>query len=130
VALCYTNAAVSLPEAAKERDWDFLALVLATVAGLCLLAFAAGAALARLLRADPARRAALVFGLGMSNNGTGLALAAAALAARPRVLLPVILYNLVQHVVAGAVRATMPAAPSPAVPCPAARSADGGQAAA
>src|SRR5262249_42465595 len=54
---------------------------------------------------------ALVFGLGMSNNGTGLALAAAALAARPRVLLPVILYNLVQHVVAGAVRATMPAAP-------------------
>jgi BASS family bile acid:Na+ symporter len=46
-----------------------------------------------------------MFGLGMNNNGTGLVLAAGALSAYPRVLLPIIFYNLVQHLVAGAVSA-------------------------
>jgi BASS family bile acid:Na+ symporter len=39
----------------------------------------------------------------MNNNGTGLVLASMALADHPRVLLPVIFYNLVQHLVAGCV---------------------------
>jgi BASS family bile acid:Na+ symporter len=39
----------------------------------------------------------------MNNNGTGLVLASMALADHPRVLLPIILYNLVQHLVAGCV---------------------------
>jgi bile acid:Na+ symporter, BASS family len=43
----------------------------------------------------------LVFGLGMNNNGTGMVLAASALAHLPNVMLPIILYNLVQHVAAG-----------------------------
>jgi BASS family bile acid:Na+ symporter len=51
-----------------------------------------------------------VYSLGMSNNGTGLVLAAAALGAYPRVLLPLIAYNLVQHLVAGGVGITMKAA--------------------
>jgi BASS family bile acid:Na+ symporter len=56
-----------------------------------------------LLRADPSEKVALMFGLGMNNNGTGLVLASMALADHPRVLLPIIFYNLVQHLVAGCV---------------------------
>jgi BASS family bile acid:Na+ symporter len=42
-----------------------------------------------------------MLGLGMNNNGTGLVLAAMALVNYPRVMLPIIFYNLVQHLVAG-----------------------------
>jgi BASS family bile acid:Na+ symporter len=101
--LCYVNAAVSLPQAVADPDWDFLALLLAAVVAVCGGAFGAGWLLSRLLRADRARRAALTFGLGMNNNGTGLVLAGTALAAYPRVMLPLILYNLAQHLIAGAV---------------------------
>jgi BASS family bile acid:Na+ symporter len=48
-------------------------------------------------------RVALMYGLGMNNNGTGLVLASLALAAYPRVMVPIIFYNLVQHVVAGSI---------------------------
>jgi BASS family bile acid:Na+ symporter len=99
--LNYTNAAVSLPQALADPDWDFLAVLLGTVVGLCVLAFAAGFVIARLVRADLPRTVALTFGLGMNNNGTGLVLASLALAEHPRVLLPIIFYNLVQHLAAG-----------------------------
>ena len=42
-----------------------------------------------------------MFGLGMTNNGTGLVVAAGALDHLPAVVLPVVFYNLVQHVAAG-----------------------------
>jgi hypothetical protein len=45
-------------------------------------------------------------GLGMNNNGTGLVLASLALADHPKVMIPVILYNLVQYVFAGYVHLT------------------------
>lgn len=44
-----------------------------------------------------------MYGLGMNNNGTGLVLASMALADHPGVMLPIIIYNLVQQVVAGVV---------------------------
>ena len=94
---------MSLPQAVARPDPDFLAVTLAIVVGLCVLAFAAGWAIARLLRADRDQRTSLMFGLGMNNNGTGLVLASMALADHPRVMLPIIFYNLVQHLVAGAV---------------------------
>jgi BASS family bile acid:Na+ symporter len=103
--LCYMNAAVSLPDTVSNPDWDLLAVMLVIVTGLCAAGFSAGWLLARLLGADQGQRAALMFGLGMNNNGTGLVLAAGALAAYPRVLLPIIFYNLIQHLVAGAVAA-------------------------
>jgi hypothetical protein len=37
----------------------------------------------------------------MNTNGTGLVLASMALADHPRVLVPIVFYNLVQHLVAG-----------------------------
>jgi BASS family bile acid:Na+ symporter len=99
--LGYSNAAVALPQAVADPDWDFLAVMLALILALCALGFASGGLLGRLLGADGAGRTSLVFGLGMNNNGTGLVLAAASLAHLPRVLLPVLFYTLVQHVVAG-----------------------------
>jgi predicted Na+-dependent transporter len=39
----------------------------------------------------------------MNNNGTGLVLASLALASLPRIMVPIIFYNIVQHLVAGAV---------------------------
>jgi hypothetical protein len=37
----------------------------------------------------------------MNNNGTGLVLASVDLSNHPRVMLPILMYNLVQHLVAG-----------------------------
>lgn len=101
--LCYSNAAVSLPEAVANPDPDFVAIMTAFAVGLCAVGFGSGWLVARLLRASEGQRNALIFGLGMNNNGTGLVLAATALAAYPRVMQPIIVYNLIQHLVAGAV---------------------------
>ena len=101
--LNFSNASISLPQTVADPDWDFLAVVLAIVVGLCLISFASGWLTARLLKADDAQRTSLMFGLGMNNNGTGLVLASMALADHPRVLLPIIFYNLVQHLVAGGI---------------------------
>jgi bile acid:Na+ symporter, BASS family len=103
LVLNYANASVSLPEAIANPDADFLAVILTIAAALCVTAFFSGWLIARLLRVDRSDRAALMFGLGMNNNGTGLVLASMALADHPRVMLPIIFYNLVQHLVAGGV---------------------------
>jgi BASS family bile acid:Na+ symporter len=101
LALNYSNAAISLPQAVADPDLDFLVVSLAIVGGLCALAFAVGWGTARLLGAGREQRIALMFALGMNNNGTGLVLASMALADHPRVMLPIIFYNMVQHLVAG-----------------------------
>jgi BASS family bile acid:Na+ symporter len=103
LVLCYVNASSVLPKIAAEPDWDFLLLCLAAVIALCIAAFAAGWLLARLLRASESQTRSLVFALGMNNNGTGIVLACSALAGLPGAVLPVLAYNLVQHLVAGGV---------------------------
>jgi BASS family bile acid:Na+ symporter len=107
LALNYSNAAVSLPESVGNPDADFLALVISITMLLCVANFATGWLIARLRHASQADRVALMFGLGMNNNGTGLVLASLTLADHPRVLLPIIFYNLVQHLVAGCVDALL-----------------------
>jgi BASS family bile acid:Na+ symporter len=77
--------------------------MLLVASGLCLAGFGAGWLVARLLGASSGARSSLMFGLGMNNNGTGLVLAATALSAYPRVMQPVILYNLLQHLIAAGV---------------------------
>ena len=101
LVLCYANASACLPSVVAEPDWDCLALVTVAAGLMCVTAFGAGFGVARVVRADPAQRAALVFGVGMANNGAGLALAAGALAGCPMALLPVVAVNLVQHLAAG-----------------------------
>jgi BASS family bile acid:Na+ symporter len=105
--LNYGNGAAALPHAVAYPDWDFLALILGAAVALCVASFSAGWWLGRLLGADRPRRTALMFGLGMSNNGSGLVLAGVALAGRPSVLLPLIVYTLVQHLVAGGAAALL-----------------------
>ena len=101
--LNYSNAAVSLPQAISDRDWDFLAATLGITLLLCVVAFLAGWLIARFRKADQSDQVALMFGLGMNNNGTGLVLASMTLADHSQVLLPIIFYNLVQHLIAGTV---------------------------
>ena len=103
LTLNYSNASVSLPQAVAEPDPDFLILTLVVVVSLCAIAFTAGWQIAQTFKATPSQRTALMFGLGMNNNGTGLVLASLSLADHPRVMLPIIFYNLVQHLVAGIV---------------------------
>jgi BASS family bile acid:Na+ symporter len=103
LTLCYANAAVALPEVVRNPDWDYLAVMLLSVVAMCGTGFAAGAVIGVAARADRPSRASLMFGLGMTNNGTGLVVAAGALAHIPMVMLPIIFYNLVQHVIAGGV---------------------------
>ncbi len=101
--LCYANAAVCLPLVVHQPDWDFLGLSLLIVTGLCVLAFASGSVIGRLAQTGRPQRVSLMFGLGMNNNGTGLVLASMSLGSSPTMMLPMILYNLVQHLAAGCV---------------------------
>jgi BASS family bile acid:Na+ symporter len=103
LVLCYANASSVLPQIAEQPDWDFLGLCLGAVLMLCVAAFAAGLMVAKLLRASDEQTRSLVFALGMSNNGTGIVLACSALATLPGAVLPVLIYNLAQHLVAGGV---------------------------
>lgn len=103
LVLCYANAAVVLPETFRHPDWDFLAVMGVIVALMCCVGFAAGKAVGRVFGADPSQTRSLMFGLGMTNNGTGLVVAAGALSQMPAVMLPVLFYNLIQHVVASLV---------------------------
>lgn len=121
VALCYGNASDCLPETVRNPDWDFLGIIAVYVTGLCGLAFASGAVLGRVLGVGRSQQISLMFGLGMNNNGTGLVLAGLALGSGPRALLPVLVYNLTQHVVAGAVRSLIRADTHDDHPAPPAR---------
>ncbi len=105
--LNYSNGSVSLPQVVADRDYDFLAVTLAITTGLCVTAFGSGYGLSRLFKVDEAERVSLMYGLGMNNNGTGLVLASLVLASYPQVMVPIILYNLVQHLVAGGVHEVM-----------------------
>ena len=105
LVLNYSNASVSLPQAIAQPDVDFLVLTLVITTGLCITGFAAAYWLSCLFKTDQADRVSLMYGLGMNNNGTGLVLASLVLASFPRIMVPIILYNLVQHLVAGSVHA-------------------------
>ena len=102
VLLNYANASASLPQAIAHPDADFLVVTLVIVVALCATTFSAGWGIARIAGVPGDQRTALMFGLGMNNNGTGLVMASLALANYPRVMLPIIFYNLTQHLVAGA----------------------------
>lgn len=103
VLLIYSNASLALPNAVFQPDVDFLVVMLVIVTALCVVAFASGYLLAHVFHADRKETVSLMFGLGMNNNGTGLVIASLALADHPQVMLPIIFYNLVQHLVASAV---------------------------
>lgn len=101
--LNYSNASTSLPQAFSRPDWDFLGFILGTTIAVCSVAFFAGWLVSCFFKTDKSDKAALMFSLGMNNNGTGLVLAATALADHPTVMLPMIFYTLVQQVIAAVI---------------------------
>ncbi|MGH8559818.1 MAG: bile acid:sodium symporter family protein [Methylococcales bacterium] len=107
VLLNYSNASISLPEAISQPDIDLLAIMLVITLSMCIAAFVSGYFLAFMFRADRNGTVALMFSLGMNNNGTALVLASVALSDHPQVMLPIIFYNLVQHLVASLVDFTI-----------------------
>jgi BASS family bile acid:Na+ symporter len=106
--LNYSNATLVLPEVLAAPDADFLVIVAFIVGLLCIAGFGGGFFLSRLLRTNRSDTASLIFGLGMNNNGSGLVLASVSLADHPQVMLPIIFYNLVQHLFASAVDVSLP----------------------
>jgi bile acid:Na+ symporter, BASS family len=103
--LNYVNASASLPRVVARPEPAFIALVLVLGAVMCAGAFATGWWVPRRFGARREDQTAMMFGLGMSNNGSSLVLAQATLPDRPLVLVAIILYNLVQQVGAGVVDA-------------------------
>jgi len=103
--LNYVNAAISLPRMFSRVDIDFIALLIVVMTAMCAGAFALGWWIPRSLRASRRDQTAAMFGMGMNNNGTGLVLAAEALPDHPVVLVVIIVYNLVQQILAGVVDA-------------------------
>lgn len=118
LTLCYSIASSALPGLFARPDWAFIAAVLTASVVLCATAFCVGWALAALAGGDTSQRRSLMFGLGLMNGGAGLAMAGSALAHLPGAMLPLIVYTLAQHLVAGAAdRLLRRNAPSPAE-CP------------
>ena len=98
--LNYTMASIALPQVFASPDWGFLATALGFGSLLCAIDFMSGWWIARILRAKTAQCLALMFGVGMNNNGTALVLASLAFVNSPKILVPMIFYNLVQNVIA------------------------------
>ncbi|HEX3726711.1 MAG TPA: bile acid:sodium symporter [Pirellulales bacterium] len=95
-----------MPQAVRQPDYDFLAVIAAIVGTLCVLAFSGGWLLSRALACPRNETVSMMFALGMNNNGSGLVLVALSLADHPAVMLPIILYNLIQRL-AGVVDAIL-----------------------
>ena len=99
--LNYTNASISLPRLVKQPDWGAIFLITLVMAGLCVVQYSVARPMARLFRTEPAERTSLYFSSGMRNNGAGLVLIASCMAQHEVILLPVIVYTLLQHLGAG-----------------------------
>ncbi|NCZ52407.1 MAG: Na+-dependent transporter [Verrucomicrobia bacterium] len=98
--LNYTNASIALPQVFASPEWGFLIIALTFTILLCSVDFLAGWWLGRLLKAKTSQCYGLMFGVGMNNNGTALVLASLAFVNQPKILIPIILYNLVQNLIA------------------------------
>lgn len=98
--LNYSNASVALPKLFTHLPWAFIALVCTLAGVLCILRFLSGWALGRITRAPQDERLSLLFGLGMNNNGSGLIFAAELFGGYLAVVLPVIVYTIVQQITA------------------------------
>jgi BASS family bile acid:Na+ symporter len=101
--LNYFNASHVLPGIFQNPDWDYLGIIIVVTLLLCVSAFGVAWLTALAIKTDASNRIALTYGLGMNNNGTGLVLASMTLSDHPLVMLPIIIYNLLQHIVAGVV---------------------------
>ncbi|ACD82448.1 bile acid:sodium symporter family protein [Candidatus Methylacidiphilum infernorum] len=98
--LIYSNATTSLPNAIRRPDADFFLLIVFVTFLICLLRFVSGLWIGKLFGFEEPIQRTLTYSLGMNNNGMGLVLANMAYGNQPAVILPVILYNLFQQILA------------------------------
>jgi BASS family bile acid:Na+ symporter len=115
LVLNYANASLALPGVVRNPEPLTLTFVSLTTVGLALAAFAVALPVARIHGVDRAQRASLLFAMGMKNNGAALVLVATAMAQSGPILVPIIFYNLVQHLGAAVVSRFVV---DPADPCP------------
>jgi BASS family bile acid:Na+ symporter len=92
-------ASIALPQVFESPVWGFLATALVFGSLLCAIDFLSGWWLARILRAKTEQCLALMFGVGMNNNGTALVVASIPFVNTPKILVPIIFYNLVQNLI-------------------------------
>ncbi len=103
LVLLYLNAAVALPTMVNASNWGSLSRIVVVVGFFGIAIFTAGWLVGRGVGLNRDGRVALMLGLGMTNNGTGLVLASSVLGHLPQVLVPLLIYNLVQHLLASVV---------------------------
>ena len=99
--LNYSNASAVFPRVFGSPDWSFLGLVFLFTPCLCLIDFATGWWLGSRIGNSRPQSLAMMFGVGLNNNSSALVLAAPVFADRPKFLVPIILYGLIQHLIAG-----------------------------
>ncbi len=95
--LNYSNASLSLPSLIENPNSTLLLTAILVSLGLAVFSFGVASPIAHIFREQRAERASLFFGLGMRNTGAGLVLVSAIVPQPEIVLLPIILYNLIQH---------------------------------
>ncbi len=101
--LNYSNASTSLPQVFSKPDLDYLLFILLVITLMCCAAFYSGWLVSKIFKANKSDMAALMFGLGMNNNGTGLVFATATLSDHSAVLLPIVFYTLIQQLIAATI---------------------------
>lgn len=99
--LNYTHASGFLPRVLAEYDFTYLANTMAVAFAFCVGTMLLGWTLGGLLKTDLPERIALMFGLGMKNNGVALILASFFMGNYPMVGLTIVFCTLGQHLVAG-----------------------------
>ena len=102
LVLNYANACLALPSVIHHPRPAALLIVTALTLGLAAVSFATAPLVARIHGVGRTQCVSLLFAQGMKNNGAGLVLVATLLPAPGMVLLPIILYNLAQHLIAAA----------------------------
>jgi len=99
--LNYTHASAFLPKILADSQVRLLIVTLGAAMLFCAGLAAIGWITGGFLRADLPERIALMFGVGMKNNGVALVLASLFLAEYPTVSLTIVFCTLGQHLVAG-----------------------------
>jgi bile acid:Na+ symporter, BASS family len=100
LALNYTHASAFLPRFFSESQFRLLAETLAAALLYCISTSAIGWMTGRLLKAEPPERIAVMFAVGMKNNGVALVLASLFMADYPTSSLTIVFCTLCQHLVA------------------------------
>lgn len=103
LVLTYVNASGALGTFLTRPRPLLLAAALAVAALVCLLSFAVGRGAAHLLRLDSPAASSLTLACGMNNSSASAVLIATALPDKPHLLLPVLVYGLLQKTAASRV---------------------------